>query len=467
VPSDSRRLALSAAAGEGVTSDAEVRAWIDERRLRDGLHLERTTFDALPRWSTDPATGDVSHDSGGFFAVRGMDVRRPDGSGWQQPVVVQPEVGILGMVVREIDGLLHCLVQAKVEPGNPGAVQLSPTVQATRSNYTRLHHGATVRHLEHFLPGSGARTVSDSLQSEHGTWFWRKRNRNVVVEVDHALEDGEDHRWLTVGQVQRFLREDDTVNMCTRTVLAGAPLRGGAPAHDEFTDALAAGLAPGARSRHSDAEVRAWFTAARVEAGMESRLVPLGSVQDWVRTPEEVFHRDGGHFRVVAVDVGSASREVHRWSQPLLAPVGVGTAALLARPIDGVLHVLARAAVEPGFRDGVEIGPTVQFTPCPGTPDPLFADVVAAAPARARRFDSVLSEEGGRFLDARCRYQVVEVGEEVPLAEPPGFCWVTPAQLADLLPHAHYADIQARTLVTCLVSLLGAGAGRGRRLRAA
>ena len=32
-------------------------------------------------------------------------------------------------------------MQAKVEPGNINSIQLSPTLQATRSNYTKAHGG--------------------------------------------------------------------------------------------------------------------------------------------------------------------------------------------------------------------------------------------------------------------------------------------------------------------------------------
>ena len=36
------------------------------------------------------------------------------------------------------------LLQAKVEPGNINKIQISPTVQATRSNYLRIHGGKTI-----------------------------------------------------------------------------------------------------------------------------------------------------------------------------------------------------------------------------------------------------------------------------------------------------------------------------------
>lgn len=61
---------------------------------------------------------------------------------WDQPIINQPEVGYLGFIVKEFNGVLHFLMQAKIEPGNVNHVQLSPTIQATRSNYTQVHQGA-------------------------------------------------------------------------------------------------------------------------------------------------------------------------------------------------------------------------------------------------------------------------------------------------------------------------------------
>jgi oxidase EvaA len=37
-----------------------------------------------------------------------------------------------------------------MEPGNINKVQLSPTVQATESNYTRVHGGKAIKYLNFF-----------------------------------------------------------------------------------------------------------------------------------------------------------------------------------------------------------------------------------------------------------------------------------------------------------------------------
>ena len=50
---------------------------------------------------------------------------------------MQNEIGILG-IIKNIKTNKY-LLQAKVEPGKINKIQISPTVQATRSNYSRIN----------------------------------------------------------------------------------------------------------------------------------------------------------------------------------------------------------------------------------------------------------------------------------------------------------------------------------------
>jgi dTDP-4-dehydro-6-deoxy-alpha-D-glucopyranose 2,3-dehydratase len=146
---------------------------------------------------------------------------------------------------------------------------------------------------------------------------------------------------------------------------------------------------------------------------------------------------------------------VGAWTQPLIAPTGQGMAAFLARPVDGVLHLLVQAKIEAGVRDVAELAPTYQalpsnFADLPAHRRPRFENEVLNAPAAATRYDSAQSEEGGRFHHAINHYRVIDVGAGFPLDEPPGFRWMTPRQLMSLLTHSYYVNVQARSLLACL-----------------
>lgn len=453
-----RRIAESALATEGVaTSTAEFHAWYAERCRAQVHEVRRIPFDELRGWGFDPVTGNLGHHTGRFFTVMGLAVHGAAGPvrHWTQPIISQPEIGVLGIAVRDIGGVLHCLMQAKAEPGNVNKVQLSPTVQATRSNYTGAHGGAAVPYLEHFRDVEAGRVLADVLQSEQGSWFYRKRNRNMVVEVGPEVEAGPDFCWLTVGQLHELLRVDNLVNMDARTVLSCLPdAASGAPIGDDIAAAVRRSCDARFGSLHSTTDVLSWITAKHSEIELATTPIPLAEVRGWHRSDLAISHELGMHFSVVAVDVRADSREVGSWTQPLLEPHGVGVIALLVRRIGGVLHALVNARVEPGYLDAVELAPTVQCTPdnYRGLDRPPLLDLVAGRRPEQVLFDAELSEEGGRFHHARGRYLIIEVDDE-PAAGRDDFRWLTVHQLTGLLRHSHYLNVEARTLVACLRSL--------------
>jgi oxidase EvaA len=425
---------------------AEFHAWFAERSRGNDHEVGQIPLNDMAGWHTDPATGDIAHVSGKFFTVRGLDVTTDhrDTGTWSQPIIVQPEIGILGVVIRVVGGVVHCLMQAKMEPGNVNLLQLSPTVQATRSNYTRVHHGKPVPHLEHFLPSRHGRTVFDALQSEQGSWFLHKRNRNMIVEVTGELTPHEDFCWLRLDHIADLLREPNLVNMDARTVLSGIPFL--FPAADDDTGA-----------RHPFGHLLSWFTEAKSRFELTRRLVPLHSAADWRRDDGAITHVEGRYFSVIGVDVRTSNREVGNWAQPMFRPVGRGLIAFLGRHIDGVFHVLVHARTEAGTHDVVEMGPTVSCIPSnyPGLPArgrPRYLDAVEWDADRQRHLvDVVHSEEGGRFFHAENRYVLTDVGEDFPLDVPDDYCWMTTQQLTRFVRFGNHVNVAARCLLSCLV----------------
>lgn len=455
-----RRFTASAAVSDGaLMPNAEFHAWFAEQRRVHQFEVTPIPFADLKGWHFQPENGNLAHDSGRFFSIEGLRLRTgwEDRGSWSQPIIIQPEIGILGIAVKEFDGVLHCLMQAKMEPGNINTVQLSPTVQATRSNYTGAHHGRGITHLEYFAPPGRSRVLVDVLQAEQGSWFLHKRNRNMVVEVFEDVPPHEDFCWLTLGQIRQLLRQDNVVNMDARTVLSCIPfdapdsVRSGAG----YGESLLRSLSDTKGSLHSTAEIRSWLIEAKTHHELVQRKIPLPSVERWHRTDRVIAHEQGKYFTMIAAEVAASNREVARWSQPLLAPVGQGVIAFVVKPIDGVLHLLVRARIEAGAMDVAQMGPTVQCTPenyRDASPEqrPRFLDLVLNADPAAIRYDTIQSEEGGRFHHAASRYLIVQAPAGFPDEVPEGYCWVTAGQAADLLRHSNYFNVEARSLIAAL-----------------
>ncbi|MFF5448595.1 NDP-hexose 2,3-dehydratase family protein [Streptomyces sp. NPDC012888] len=445
------------------SSTTEFHRWFGRVCEEQTYEVTQVPIDRMDGWSLEEGTGNLVHRSGRFFSVQGLDVTRSGRAveAWQQPILVQPEQGILGILVKEFDGVPHCLLQAKMEPGNANLVQLSPTVQATRSNYTGVHGGRPVPYLEHFLrPGRG-RVLSDALQSEQASWFLAKRNRNMIVWTEEDVPVLDEFCWLSFDQIAELLQTDDLINMDTRTALSGAVglrppagTEGRAPDPDSFAGALAASWEPHGRRLHGTDALLRHLALAKERCTLTRRLVPLAGIGGWSLRDGVVSHDRGRHFTVLGVRVEASNREVSGWSQPMFAPNSVGVSAFLAKRVDGVLHLLVQARVETGALARVELAPTVQCQPedhGPGSaPRPVFLDEVLSAPPGRIRFDTVQSEEGGRFYHARNRYLLVETGEDFPLDAPPEFVWMTVRQLIGFVRHGSHLNVEARTLLALL-----------------
>ena len=468
-----------------VLSADEFRDWLAWRRRSGNWQTSKIDFSQLDGWSFDEVTGALKHRSGRFFTVEGLAVQTDLGpiASWAQPIIHQNEIGILGILVKRINGVLHCLMQAKMEPGNINQLQISPTVQATQSNYTRVHNGSSIPYLEYFSGPRRGRVLVDVLQSEQGAWFYHKRNRNMVVETTEDVPVLEDFCWVTIGQLRKMLLTDDLVNMPGRTVLSCMPLAGPALAGPAlagpgegstrenlgFGRAVAYSLSGLAGSLHPMRDVLSWLTDAKSRYALDKRTVPLAGLPGWHQTASEVVRDDERFFKVIAVSVDATTREVRRWTQPMVEPVGLGVAGFLVKRIDGVVHVLAHARLEAGYLDGIEIGPTVHYLAgrhvtsagaAAGGPGqfntderPRYLNEFLSAPPSRVRFDVIQSEEGGRFYHARNRYMVVETTPQFPVTVPEDYRWVSVHQLAELVTHSRYLNVEARTLMACLNSL--------------
>jgi oxidase EvaA len=444
----------------------EFHDWFAYREQANDYEVSRIPLDEMEGWHTEPDTGDIAHSSGKFFAIRGLEVEIDHHAvtSWSQPIIVQPEIGILGILVKVVDGEVFCLMQAKMEPGNVNLLQLSPTVQATRSNYTRVHKGNPVPYLEHFLRPRSGRTAFDALQSEQGSWFLGKRNRNMIVEITEEVPVGEDFCWLSLAQLATLLKEPNLVNMDSRTVLSGVPFLFPGQAIGR-AGALPVRTKSRPRPLHSTGELLSWFTEAKSRYRLGRRLVPLSGLPRWERATGELVHEDKKYFSVTGVHVRATSREVKEWSQPMVEPVGRGVIAFLGRQVNGRFHLLVHARTEAGTQDIVEMSPTVKCIPenyadQPREAWPPYLDVVERAPAERILLDLVHSEEGGRFFHAESRYLLVDVGEEFDLEVPDDFCWMTVEQLTGFVCYGNHVNVEARCLLSCLT---GAAASPRRR----
>ena len=429
--------------------------WLRELRNECACKVERIPLADIEQWYFDEHTGDLKHRSGKFFSVVGLrcEPRYAATENWEQPIILQPEVGILGIITREFAGTRYFLMQAKMEPGNVNLVQLSPTLQATYSNYSQAHKGKLPPYLQYFLDPA-ARVINSQEQSETGTRFFRKFNRNVLLDIEEDVELLPGFRWLTLYEIQRLMELDDTVNMDTRSVLSNIPCAGTVDTDMQATVFQHSLTCAPDDARHSVQELRDWLQARRDVLTIDTTRIPLNSVRDWQRDDWAIRHVSGNYFDVAGVRVEGGAREVARWCQPLLKHEGIGLSGFLCSEINGVLHVLLQAKPEPGIVGSVELGPTVSLFDYKaraehGVEAP-YLEHFLQAPATATLHSSIQSEEGGRFWALRNHVLVIQAPQAGSIAAHDNFRWMTLAQLRQLAQGDSVVNSEARTLLACL-----------------
>lgn len=449
-------------------STYEIIEWLKEKNKSVKIEINKCSLSSLKGWNFDKNFKKLSHNSGGFFSIIGINVETNwgDKSFWSQPIIDQPEIGYLGFITKEFDGVLYFLMQAKIEPGNINYVQLSPTLQATKSNYTQKHNGKKPNYLSYFLDRTNNEILSDQLQSEQGARFLKKRNRNIIIKVNSEIEVLTDYCWLTLGQINQLLRFDNLVNMDTRTVISGIQLGSydkqninyfldDLKISDDIHSIFLKSELSNFSSHNSIDKIIHWFTNLKSIYELKLEKTHLGKISDWKIEEDKIYHIDKKYFEVIGVDVSIENREMVKWSQPLISPVESGICAFIVKIFDGIAHFLVQAKMEVGNFDVLEFAPTVQcVTGSYSNKESLdnlpYLNYILNVSQRNVLIDTYQSEEGGRFYREQNRNMIILAGDDFELESSPNYMWISLSQLKIFIKFNNYLNIQSRSLLSLI-----------------
>ena len=416
-------------------------------------------------WFYDKTDGVIRNKNNSFFNIAGF--RELEGGEiiCEQPVILQPEIGYLGIICKKIGGVLNFLMQAKIEPGNINHIQISPTIQATKSNFTQKHGGAAPAYLDWFKNSSEHTILVDQVQSEQSSRFFRKRNRNIMILIgeDEEIEVLPSHKWMTLGQIKELMKIDNAVNMDTRTVLSCM----------QFAEEL---MTP---EEHSMAEelfsdkalFRSMFASDNADtvhrifnrindrkmfAESEIDFVPLHELASWKFEKNEIACRTPYDFKVIYCDIEIEGREVRKWEQPLVEACGELLIGLFTRVKDGKREFLVCIRHEIGCFDTVELSPSIQLEPSNtgnelNSIEQAFIDRLEEGKGVMK--DVFLSEEGGRFYHEQNRNVIIDITEDPPISEEnldENYFWTDYRTLDRIVQFNNYLNIQLRNLLSIL-----------------
>ena len=421
-----------------VNSTKEILSWIKELNATTCVKIEECGLQECTSWLYYGEQGRVLNRNGKFFSITGMRWVIDGVNAAEQPIIIQPEIGYLGILCAEIEGEINFLMQAKIEPGNINCVQISPTIQATRSNYLRAHGGRIPVYYELFSRPSRCTVIYDRVQSEQGSRFLKKRNRNIILLLDEdAVNDLEiypNFKWMTLGQIKELMKEDNLVNMDTRTVLSGVPL--------EEDDSY--GYIGNLYQKLND---------YKMDHIIRTEEIPLYELSDWTVSGRGVDCKKQSDFIVRYYNIEIEGREVRKWNQPLFKAAGMATFGLISRVHGGRIEYLIRLKPEIGCFDMAEMGPSVQWEPTNDASgdtkvDKLFRNKIASKDGIIT--DVILSEEGGRFYHEQNRNLIIKIEENELPDIPDDYAWADLASLSRMIRTGSDLNIQLRNLVSLI-----------------
>lgn len=413
------------------------------------VSIGRVPFSECRGWHYNRTRGMIENDKAAFFSIAGCRLGMIE-----QPLMIQDEIGYLGILRKRIDGEMKYLMQYKIEPGNLNCIQVSPTIQATKSNFTQKHGGRTPAYLDFFLNAEKYRIVVDQIQSEQSSRFLCKRNRNIVVELpeDEEVEVLPSHDWMTLAEIKALMRHDNLVNMDTRTVLSCIPYHLDGYKKADFSDrALYVSIYEGDGKNHFP-EVFRYINNFKMFDTSKRKIIGLNDLKSWNFSSDALECISPYPFRVIFCDIEIEGREVRSWCQPLIEAKGVATFGLLTCVSDdGCRLFLTRAKPEIGCFDKMELGPSVQreaiFEEKKTDVDTLFDQKLEARDGIL--FDKLLSEEGGRFYHEQNRNVIIEINKD-ELVLPPGYFWLDYRTLNAMIQINNVCNIQLRNLLSVL-----------------
>lgn len=427
---------------------------IEQLNRSTHIRIEKVSLSDSVPWHYDQNTGEIRNDSGSFFSITGL-IEEKDGIVSEQPIIIQNEIGYLGIIRKRIDGEMMYLMQYKIEPGNVNQIQISPTIQATKSNFTQKHGGKAPAYLEYFINSEKYKIIADQIQSEQSSRFLGKRNRNIIIELGEGDEIDvlPSHDWMSLTQIKKLMRIDNLVNMDTRTVLASIPFEFESTDDykDIFKDNALFDSAFIGSNENTIPKIYNYINNYKMFVEYKRSIVPLYSMQNWKMQDDAFVCNQKSNFKVIFCDIEIEGREVRQWHQPLLEALGMALFGMFTCVKDNIRMFLVKCRAEVGCFDKIEIGPTVQREFISNEPlsetDKLFIEKMNSN--HGILFDTILSEEGGRFYHEQNRNVIIDIDCcDVPMED--GYFWCDCRTLNTLVKVNNTLNIQLRNLLSVL-----------------
>lgn len=434
----------------------EIIKWIEQINSSTKVSILKTKLNNTDFWYYDKEKERIKNRNNSFFEIIGVK-GEVNGKKIEQPIILQKEIGYLGIICKKFDGITKYLMQAKIEPGNINCVQISPTIQATKSNFMQKHGGNRPLYLEYFINADNHKIIVDQIQSEQSSRFLGKRNRNMIIEVKEEIVEHPRFRWMTLSEIKCLMSYKNLVNMDTRTVISCIPFgdENNRNIDSYYFNKINEDYKKSLNNKDYFEEIIQIYHKLnnyKMFNEVNLEIVPLNQLTEWNISNEELKCKNDFPFKVIFCDIEIEGREVKKWKQPLFESNGIALFGLIITRENNMIKVLTKIKPEIGCFDIIELGPTIQkeFGEKIGEDNVENIFNTYLQQNKGVLFDSILSEEGGRFYHEENRNVVIEINKEDIDYIEKEYQWISLKALLNMNLFNNSLNIQLRNLLSVL-----------------
>ena len=389
----------------------------------------------ITNWKIDK--DEIFHKSKKFFKIVGLKIKTNFyKTNWDQPIIIQNEVGILG-IIKNLKKKKY-LLQAKVEPGNKNKLQISPTVQATQSNYRQIHGGKKVAYLNFFLK---IKNKNDFNQSEQGFRYFKKFNSNILINTNEKMKLIPGFIWVSLNQLIKMIKVKNLLNMDTVSVISSNIN------YNKIDNPV-----------NENKFISKWIRFRDKKFFLKSKIISLSKLKDWKYNNNTIYHKNKKHFSVIGVEVKTNKREVSNWCQPIIKGKNLAIAGFILKKFNNTTHYLCRYILKPGLKNSILscTANTSEFQNYENNSNlssfqkKIIKDFFLNQKYKKFRiYDNVMSDEGGRFYHCEIRNLALLLNKNLNINLPLNYIWISQNQMIKLIENKKI-DIEARLLFGCL-----------------
>ena len=404
----------------------ELNKWINNQKIKNKMSISKINIMDILNWKIDSKK--IYNKNKSFFSIIPFKFTDSQKAVWFQPLIIQKEVGILGILKKRYRSLDYYLLQAKVEPGNINGIQLSPTVQATKSNYLRKHGGKKTNYLDFFIKKKNLNIVSNLKLSEQGSRYLDKSNKNILIDIKNTkIKKIQNFIWVTKKNLNYLLNKKNLLNMDTISVLSSSIKK------NNIDNPINKNLI-----------ILNNLTKFKKRFTIKKKIISFGDLYNWKISKNKISDIKSKFFSIIFLKIKTNSREVSEWFQPIISDHYISFNGFLVRSINETMHYLLQYTLEPGFTFP-KYTSTVSIKNYNSKNNNTKINFFNFFKKNNKIINFINSDEGGRFYKNETHNSICVLNSKENLSLKKNFIWASHNQVINLI-NKNLLSIEARNL---------------------